>query len=150
MRSPSFCGTITLGRESAKFLILTPLKRQMPCFGSIGRWLIGDRSSLGLAEARGGERHPALNVLVEVQGRAVPGPEHAPIAHPTCRVLLPGSNRHKEGRRSLIVVDPQDHRRAIPGRSTHIEPPVCRSEEHTSELQSRQYLVCRLLLEKKK
>src|SRR3712207_8553418 len=28
------------------------------------------------------------------------------------------------------------------------EPP--RSEEHTSELQSRQYLVCRLLLEKKK
>src|SRR3712207_6951258 len=32
------------------------------------------------------------------------------------------------------------------GRSGH--PP--RSEEHTSELQSRQYLVCRLLLEKKK
>src|SRR3712207_7276634 len=31
-------------------------------------------------------------------------------------------------------------RRASPGRS----------EEHTSELQSRQYLVCRLLLEKKK
>src|SRR3712207_7786657 len=27
---------------------------------------------------------------------------------------------------------------------------VIRSEEHTSELQSRQYLVCRLLLEKKK
>src|SRR3712207_8969942 len=30
----------------------------------------------------------------------------------------------------------------------HRLPP--RSEEHTSELQSRQYLVCRLLLEKKK
>src|SRR5258707_11010217 len=32
-------------------------------------------------------------------------------------------------------------------------PSACRtrrSEEHTSELQSRQYLVCRLLLEKKK
>src|SRR3712207_8122768 len=28
--------------------------------------------------------------------------------------------------------------------------PLVRSEEHTSELQSRQYLVCRLLLEKKK
>src|SRR3712207_6936435 len=28
--------------------------------------------------------------------------------------------------------------------------PIRRSEEHTSELQSRQYLVCRLLLEKKK
>src|SRR3712207_7569891 len=41
----------------------------------------------------------------------------------------------------------------------HLFPPVVpaqrdtggpRSEEHTSELQSRQYLVCRLLLEKKK
>src|SRR3712207_8546538 len=34
----------------------------------------------------------------------------------------------------------------------HAEPapvPRPRSEEHTSELQSRQYLVCRLLLEKK-
>src|SRR3712207_7761332 len=31
------------------------------------------------------------------------------------------------------------------GESLHL-----RSEEHTSELQSRQYLVCRLLLEKKK
>src|SRR3712207_6991834 len=30
------------------------------------------------------------------------------------------------------------------------ERPLIRSEEHTSELQSRQYLVCRLLLEKKK
>src|SRR3712207_7773953 len=29
-------------------------------------------------------------------------------------------------------------------------PILQRSEEHTSELQSRQYLVCRLLLEKKK
>src|SRR3712207_8631593 len=33
------------------------------------------------------------------------------------------------------------------GLSRHHGP---RSEEHTSELQSRQYLVCRLLLEKKK
>src|SRR3712207_8107958 len=31
----------------------------------------------------------------------------------------------------------------------HQVPHVSRSEEHTSELQSRQYLVCRLLLEKK-
>src|SRR3989442_10754675 len=29
------------------------------------------------------------------------------------------------------------------------KPGVCRSEEHTSELQSRPHLVCRLLLEKK-
>src|SRR3712207_9048265 len=32
----------------------------------------------------------------------------------------------------------------------HQRPRGQRSEEHTSELQSRQYLVCRLLLEKKK
>src|SRR3712207_8355153 len=38
------------------------------------------------------------------------------------------------------------------GRGDHAkhEPDPQRSEEHTSELQSRQYLVCRLLLEKKK
>src|SRR3712207_7450710 len=35
-----------------------------------------------------------------------------------------------------------------PGLDTRRTP--ARSEEHTSELQSRQYLVCRLLLEKKK
>src|SRR3712207_7550560 len=33
---------------------------------------------------------------------------------------------------------------------THLGVDDHRSEEHTSELQSRQYLVCRLLLEKKK
>src|SRR3712207_9177185 len=40
-----------------------------------------------------------------------------------------------------------------PERKTGFEPAtltMARSEEHTSELQSRQYLVCRLLLEKKK
>src|SRR3712207_7282409 len=35
------------------------------------------------------------------------------------------------------------------GRDLHDARPGLRSEEHTSELQSRQYLVCRLLLEKK-
>src|SRR3712207_8350230 len=33
---------------------------------------------------------------------------------------------------------------------TNMARTLDRSEEHTSELQSRQYLVCRLLLEKKK
>src|SRR3712207_9311457 len=39
-----------------------------------------------------------------------------------------------------------------PAASRHRRPGLgaLRSEEHTSELQSRQYLVCRLLLEKKK
>src|SRR5947209_18988057 len=36
------------------------------------------------------------------------------------------------------------------GLQQSLGPAEGRSEEHTSELQSRQYLVCRLLLEKKK
>src|SRR3712207_8086984 len=39
---------------------------------------------------------------------------------------------------------------AEPGGDVASGQPADRSEEHTSELQSRQYLVCRLLLEKKK
>src|SRR5947209_16235231 len=39
---------------------------------------------------------------------------------------------------------------AEPGIVYHVNHLPLRSEEHTSELQSRQYLVCRLLLEKKK
>src|SRR3712207_8249534 len=40
---------------------------------------------------------------------------------------------------------------SVKPKATHPAPsnPVGRSEEHTSELQSRHYLVCRLLLEKK-
>src|SRR5947209_9398372 len=37
-----------------------------------------------------------------------------------------------------------------PACDEHVRVCPSRSEEHTSELQSRQYLVCRLLLEKKK
>src|SRR3712207_7000051 len=48
----------------------------------------------------------------------------------------PGAFLVAEAHRAGIRVSP------IPGPS--------RSEDHTSELQSRQYLVCRLLLEKKK
>src|SRR5947209_17006385 len=38
----------------------------------------------------------------------------------------------------------------VPRAARPVRPRQPRSEEHTSELQSRQYLVCRLLLEKKK
>src|SRR3712207_7822916 len=40
--------------------------------------------------------------------------------------------------------------KTVPGKVRGLEGLTSRSEEHTSELQSRQYLVCRLLLEKKK
>src|SRR3712207_7987922 len=52
---------------------------------------------------------------------------------------------HDAGKRHVVLPllseMPDDWRPTEPGG---------RSEEHTSELQSRQYLVCRLLLEKKK
>src|SRR3712207_7436072 len=50
---------------------------------------------------------------------------------------------------TIATVEPfpaSDTRSSSPGRPPPGRP---RSEEHTSELQSRQYLVCRLLLEKK-
>src|SRR3712207_7784673 len=62
-------------------------------------------------------------------------------------------------RRSAAVPHPRLVKRAtgrvagidqLDGRHNRRSVPDCRSEEHTSELQSRQYLVCRLLLEKKK
>src|SRR3712207_8404022 len=43
----------------------------------------------------------------------------------------------------ISFLSPPKARRSLPPRTQSL-----RSEEHTSELQSRQYLVCRLLLEK--
>src|SRR3712207_7761619 len=45
-----------------------------------------------------------------------------------------------------IAVRTLHHQAAVPAKDKRR---ITRSEEHTSELQSRQYLVCRLLLEKK-
>src|SRR5947209_15185039 len=56
------------------------------------------------------------------------------------------------GRRARVSVifDPE-HFAVVSRCITAVKPGArLRSEEHTSELQSRQYLVCRLLLEKKK
>src|SRR2546425_12760352 len=52
------------------------------------------------------------------------------------------------GRRRPVLIGAGD----IAGGRNQVCAPVCadRSEEHTSELQSLAYLVCRLLLEKKK
>src|SRR3712207_7460851 len=53
----------------------------------------------------------------------------------------------RSGHRSLVLADTSEP----PEIRDHLGPELHpRSEEHTSELQSRQYLVCRLLLEKKK
>src|SRR3712207_8667812 len=69
----------------------------------------------------------------------------------------PGSGRWRCCPRSARPPRPAEARAARsrppspPCRTRRNHPtPGSRSEEHTSELQSRQYLVCRLLLEKKK
>src|SRR3712207_8924999 len=58
--------------------------------------------------------------------------------------------RHSAHRRAVLAAGrPPAHDR-FRGGDRSSEGQSRRSEEHTSELQSRQYLVCRLLLEKKK
>src|SRR3712207_8497727 len=69
------------------------------------------------------------------------------IAWPASRVLSALVGRTLEGAGGEVRTPPGRHERL------YHEPETVgwiRSEEHTSELQSRQYLVCRLLLEKKK
>src|SRR5690606_42042427 len=81
-------------------------------------------------------RHPPRSTLFPYttlfrsRGRPSPPGRGAPPARAGARTALP----------------PGARRAARGGRAAAIRP---RSEEHTSELQSRENLVCRLLLEKK-
>src|SRR3712207_7441568 len=54
-----------------------------------------------------------------------------------------------DGLRPLVVAGPHGRARALTALLPQLMAPCPRSEEHTFELKSRQYLVCRLLLEKK-
>src|SRR3712207_7437613 len=71
--------------------------------------------------------------------RSLDLPLHGPGV--VLRVRVEPPDRRLEAGPAQVLLD-----EASPLRGVHPE----RSEEHTSELQSRQYLVCRLLLEKKK
>src|SRR3712207_7320047 len=64
-------------------------------------------------------------------------------------VLRVGEDPDRLGASDLQVVGVAQRRQGR-GHVGHRGVERDRSEEHTSELQSRQYLVCRLLLEKKK
>src|SRR3712207_9483885 len=68
-----------------------------------------------------------------------PSPPRAPTPRRTARCAA-------HPRRGRTRPDRPERPSASPARTGS----RARSEEHTSELQSRQYLVCRLLLEKKK
>src|SRR3712207_8806890 len=76
------------------------------------------------------------------------------IRRPPRSTLFPYTTLFRSSRAEhiLTIEDPIEfvhrHKRSIVNQREI--GPDARSEEHTSELQSRQYLVCRLLLEKKK
>src|SRR5258707_5771555 len=84
------------------------------------------------------------------------------IRRPPRSTLFPYTTLFRSVALALVVVFQRDHEKrrgtnnaATPATLRYCSarsPTAClpRSEEHTSELQSRQYLVCRLLLEKKK
>src|SRR3712207_8983770 len=117
---------------------------------------------------------PYAPLFRSVHAGGNPGPDPQQPAPPPAppRRLAPAARAEAEGQAVQGVRDrllPPRHRRAAHRRGQGVpvrrrrpdlqaggRPPVPesdeagRSEEHTSELQSRQYLVCRLLLEKKK
>src|SRR3712207_7198093 len=78
------------------------------------------------------------------------------IRRPPRSTLFPYTTLFRSGRVGVVGVVHDQRVLAHLGdvghaqRSVGVPHDAARSEEHTSELQSRQYLVCRLLLEKKK
>src|SRR3712207_8228093 len=97
--------------------------------------------SVKVADQLAGADPSDLDGLREALGRADPQGRLAPIGMRRIEIGADALGRlpevvselargGREARRVVLVTD-------------------ARSEEHTSELQSRQYLVCRLLLEKK-
>src|SRR5690606_41261834 len=87
-----------------------------------------------------------------------PTPSHYPLSHTTLFRSAANSPSHHPRRTSfprhrtisIAILQPWQLWRFPFYHPEHLHPPVHRSEEHTSELQSRENLVCRLLLEKKK
>src|SRR5258707_2458027 len=76
------------------------------------------------------------------------------IRRPPRSTLFPYTTLFRSKRPSCSPLGPAVKNKVFAGPAFASLPKVRdqspRSEEHTSELQSRQYLVCRLLLEKKK
>src|SRR3712207_7771032 len=93
-------------------------------------------------------RRPPRSTLFPYTTLFRSGPCHRRLAE-VGRDVIRGDHVLREGIEGAVVLEPlRDvlHH----GEGGPHEGRAERSEEHTSELQSRQYLVCRLLLEKKK
>src|SRR3712207_5326475 len=126
-------GTTRSGSISSR--LPSPSQRsQAPC-GLLNEKVLGCISAM---EA------PQL-VQVKVSEKSMDSPEPIPSTVSIC--TSPSDSFRAVSTESV-------RRRSMPSRitsrSTTTSMSCLRSEEHTSELQSRQYLVCRLLLEKKK
>src|SRR2546422_1725166 len=101
-------------------------------------------ASLALpGEAESGDRHLVKPVGTSVLVAVVDGLGHGAEAASAAQAAVAALERHAS--ESLVGLVERCHR-ALKG----TRGAVMRSEEHTSELQSRLHLVCRLLLEKKK
>src|SRR2546422_7351598 len=92
---------------------------------------------LGRLQLEQGARGLTVSTLVEAEVFARTGFDDLTWAFPIDPSHIPHARRVAEETGSTLRVVVDDERTA-------------RSEEHTSELQSRLHLVCRLLLEKKK
>src|SRR3712207_8150533 len=80
----------------------------------------------------------SLHDALPIYGKAMAGEDHELVSGAGERAV----EAERPGRADEVA--------ALTGRPPVQPAAPCRSEEHTSELQSRQYLVCRLLLDKKK
>src|SRR3989441_3695614 len=101
------------------------------------------RRGVGGAETRRARQAPA--------GPGRPDPGAADLRLRGSRSEAPPRRAHAVAPRPDARAAPQGHAAGPPGDDARgSAAPARRSEEHTSELQSLAYLVCRLLLEKKK
>src|SRR5216683_7544408 len=106
--------------------------------GTIGKWL-----------KRPGEKVNKYDLLVEVQTDKVTTEIPSPVSGTLREVKVEEGQTVPIGT-LLAVFDTADETAGTSQPQPSAPPPQTRSEEHTSELQSRSDLVCRLLLEKKK
>src|SRR5690349_18540769 len=115
------------------------LRRRPGCVAGRKRLRKGNKAAISGAPVRYGRQRAGGRALLDEGGPIWACVGAPPRPRPV--LALDGCN---DGREGLRLVPGQAGRRAPfdGGRS--------RSEEHTSELQSRRDLVCRLLLEKKK
>src|SRR3712207_7203455 len=98
----------------------------------------------------------ALTLLLWACGRPAENKKESPNPRPalTPEVMLKTTPVKNQGMSDLCwayaMLATIETEHLMQGDSVNLSADYARSEEHTSELQSRQYLVCRLLLEKKR